>query len=121
VPTPRDPQDLLPLTPAMLHVLLALADGDTHGYAILKEIERRTGGAVAIGAGTLYALIKRLLAEGLIVEAAERPDPELDDQRRRYYRLTRFGRKVTIAEVARLEAIVSQARLKRLVPGRQRG
>jgi DNA-binding PadR family transcriptional regulator len=105
---------LLPLTPAMLHVLLALADGDKHGYAIIKEVTRRTEGDVALGAGTLYALIKRLLADGLVVETDERPDPALDDERRRYYRLTPFGRDVAIAEVRRLETIVVQAKTKRL-------
>jgi DNA-binding PadR family transcriptional regulator len=99
----------------MLHVLLALSDGDKHGYAIIKEVARRTGGDVVLGAGTLYALIKRLLAEGVILETDERPDVALDDERRRYYRLTRFGREVAVAEVNRLESIVEQARAKRLV------
>ena len=98
----------------MLHVLLALADGDKHGYAVLKEVSRRTNDAVVLGAGTLYALIKRLLAEGMIVETDERPDPSLDDERRRYYRLAPFGRAVAMAEVERLEAIVQQAHAKRL-------
>jgi DNA-binding PadR family transcriptional regulator len=111
----RDPRGLLPLTPAMLHVLLALADGDKHGYAIIKEVARRTDGDVTLGAGTLYALVKRLLGDGLILESDERPDPALDDERRRYYRLTPFGRSVAVAEVNRLEDIVSQARAKRLV------
>jgi DNA-binding PadR family transcriptional regulator len=106
---------MLPLTPVMLHVLLALADGDKHGYAIIKEVSRRTGGEVQLGAGTLYALIKRSLADDLIVETDERPDPALDDERRRYYRLTRFGRDVAIAEVRRLESIVSQAHAKKLL------
>ena len=114
MPRPRDPQDLLPLTPAMLHVLLALADGDKHGYAILKEVARRTADDVVLGAGTLYALVKRLLAEGMILETDERPDPALDDERRRYYRLSPFGRAVAMAEVQRLEAIVEQAHAKRL-------
>jgi DNA-binding PadR family transcriptional regulator len=113
----RDPNDLLPLTPAMLHVLLALADGEKHGYAILKEVGRRTGGEVSLGAGTLYALIKRLLADGLIAESDDRPDPSLDDERRRYYRLAPFGREVAVAEVRRLEGIVTHARTLRLVPG----
>lgn len=117
----RDPAELLPLTPQMLHVLLALSDGDKHGYAIIKEVSRRTAGQVTLGAGTLYALIKRSLGEGMIVESAERPDPALDDERRRYYRLTAFGRNVAVAEVNRLESIVEQARAKRLVgPGRAR-
>lgn len=120
----NDPHRLLPLTPPMLHVLLSLADGDKHGYAIIKEIARRTAGEVAIGAGTLYGLVKRLLADELIEESDERPDPALDDERRRYYRLTPFGRAVAVAEVRRLEGIVSQAHAKRLLrsaPGRAKG
>jgi len=113
----RNPDDLLPLTPATLHVLLALADGEKHGYAIIKEVSRRTRGEVSLGAGTLYALMKRLLADGLIVETVERPDPSLDDERRRYYRLAPFGRDVAVAEVRRLEGIVAHARNLRLVPG----
>jgi DNA-binding PadR family transcriptional regulator len=105
---------MLPLTPAMLHVLLALADGEKHGYAIIKEVSRRTNDQVVLGAGTLYALIKRLLSEGMIVESAERPDPSVDDERRRYYRLTPFGRAVAMAEVQRLEAIIEQAHAKHL-------
>ena len=116
-PRKRNPDDLLPLTPATLHVLLALADGEKHGYAIIKEVGRRTGGEVSLGAGTLYALMKRLLADGLIVETVERPDPSLDDERRRYYRLAPFGRDVAVAEVRRLEGIVAHARNLRLVPG----
>lgn len=119
---PRDPHHLLPLTPAMLHVLLALADGDKHGYAIIKEVSRRTNDQVALGAGTLYALIKRLLSEAMILETDERPDPSLDDERRRYYRLTPFGRAVAMAEVQRLESIVEQAHAKRLfAPANKRG
>jgi DNA-binding PadR family transcriptional regulator len=116
----RDPHTLLPLTPATLHVLLALADGDKHGYAVIKEVVRRTDGAVSLGAGTLYAMIRRLLADGLIAEKEERPDPALDDERRRYYRLTPFGRHVAVAEVQRLEGIVEHARAMRLdkAPGR---
>jgi DNA-binding PadR family transcriptional regulator len=110
----RDPESMLPLTPATLHVLLALADGDKHGYAVIKEVSRRTQGVVNLGAGTLYAMVRRLLADGLIIEADERPDPALDDERRRYYRLTAFGRDVTAAEVSRMETIVLQARAKRI-------
>jgi DNA-binding PadR family transcriptional regulator len=106
----------LPLTPPMLHTLVALADGDKHGYAVLKEIARRTDGAVRLSAGTLYALIRRAEADGLIVEIDERPDISLDDERRRYYRLTPLGRKVAAAEIDRLEAIVEMAREKKLVP-----
>lgn len=118
----RDPSDLLPLTPAMLHVLLALADGEKHGYAILKEVSRRTAGEVSLGAGTLYALMKRLLTENMILETEERPDAALDDERRRYYRLTPFGREVAQAEVRRLESLIAQAKAKQLFcPATKRG
>jgi DNA-binding PadR family transcriptional regulator len=106
----------LPLTPPMLHTLVALADGDKHGYAIIKEIARRTDETVRLSAGTLYALIRRAEADGLIVETDERPDISLDDERRRYYRLTPLGRKVAAAEIERLESIVEMAREKKLVP-----
>ncbi|HUF77863.1 MAG TPA: PadR family transcriptional regulator, partial [Thermoanaerobaculia bacterium] len=98
------------------HVLLALADRDRHGYAIMQEVELTTGGRVAMGPGTLYGTIKRLLAAGLIQESEERPDPQLDDQRRRYYRLTELGRRIAAAEAARLEEAVADARSKRLLP-----
>jgi DNA-binding PadR family transcriptional regulator len=115
---PRDRIDaFLPLTTPMLHTLLALADGDKHGYAIIKEIARRTDGSVRLSAGTLYALIRRAEADGLIVETDERPDISLDDERRRYYRLTALGRSVAVAEITRLESIVGMARAKKLVPG----
>jgi len=106
----------LPLTPPMLHTLVALADGDKHGYAIIKEIARRTDGSVRLSAGTLYALIRRAEADGLIVETDDRPDIALDDERRRYYRLTPLGRSVAAAEIERLESIVEMARAKKLVP-----
>ena len=117
---PRSVDELLPLTPPMLHTLVALADGEKHGYAILKEITRRTDGSVRLSAGTLYALVRRATADGLIVESDERPDPSLDDERRLYYRLTPHGRRVAAAEIARLESIVEMARAKNLVrrPGR---
>jgi DNA-binding PadR family transcriptional regulator len=115
---PRDRIDaFLPLTTPMLHTLLALADGDKHGYAIIKEIARRTDGSVRLSAGTLYALIRRAEADGLIVETDERPDISLDDERRRYYRLTALGRSAAVAEITRLESIVGMARAKKLVPG----
>ena len=109
----------LPLTSPMLHTLLALADGDKHGYAIIKEIARRTDDSVRLSGGTLYALIRRAGADGLIVETDERPDISLDDERRRYYRLTALGRRVAAAEITRLESIVEMARAKKLVPGRR--
>jgi DNA-binding PadR family transcriptional regulator len=111
----RDPRESLPLTPTVLHVLLALADGDKHGYAIIKEVRRRTDGEVELGASSLYAVLKRLLADDVVSETDERPDPSLDDERRRYYRLTRFGHAVVIAELQRLESVIMQARAKQLV------
>ena len=110
-----DPEAYLPLTAPMFQLLLALADGDKHGYAIIKEVHRRTDGKVRLGAGTLYALIKRFVDDGLIVECDERPDPALDDERRRYYRLSDNGRAVAVAETQRLEELVGQARAKLLL------
>ena len=100
------------LTAAEFQVLVALADGDKHGYAIGKEIAVRSDGQVQLGAATLYTVIKRLLANGFIDEEAERPDPELDDERRRYYRLTMRGRRAAEEEARRLEATAKQARTK---------
>ena len=109
-----DPDDFLPLTPAIAHILLALADQDRHGYAIMQEVERITGGTVRMGPGTLYGTIKRMIASGLLQETDERPDPELDDERRRYYRATALGRSVIAAETERMAALVSAARAKRV-------
>lgn len=106
---------MLPLTPAVFHVLLTLADGERHGYGIMQEVESRTGGRVRLGPGTLYGSVKRMLADGLIEESDERPDRALDDERRRYYRLTSFGRHVAIAEAERLQSLVIEARAKRLL------
>ena len=110
-----DPKSFLPLTPALFHVLLALADGEKHGYAVIKEIRRRTDDRVRISPGTLYAMIKRLVADGLIAESSERPDPALDDERRRYYALTPLGRRVAIAEARRMEETLTMARDKNLI------
>ena len=110
----RDPADFLPLTPAIAHILLALADQDRHGYGVMQEVERLTDGAAKMGPGTLYGTIKRMLAAGLLEEADERPDPELDDERRRYYRATALGREVLAAETARMQALVTAARAKRV-------
>jgi DNA-binding PadR family transcriptional regulator len=107
----RDPADLLPLSPAVFHVLVALADGETHGYAIMKEVERLTDGAVRLSTGTLYGIIKRLLADGLIKET------RAGDARRRCYTLTRFGAQVTRAEAARLEHTLELARRTALFTG----
>ena len=113
----RQAQDMLPLTPAVLHILLALADGERHGYGIMQEVTRRAGGQVKMGPGTLYGSIKRMLADGLIEELGERPDPALDDERRRYYRLTSFGLRVMQAEVLRLQQLVRLAQSKRVIGG----
>ncbi|MBA2393546.1 MAG: helix-turn-helix transcriptional regulator [Ktedonobacteraceae bacterium] len=105
-----------PLTPAVFHILVALVDGERHGYSIMQEIAHQTEGQFLIGPTTLYRSIKRMLEDGLIVEVDERPDPELDDERRRYYRLTGAGQQVAIAETRRLTRAVSIAREK-LFPG----
>lgn len=112
----RSPDSLLPLTPAMFEVLIALADGEKHGYAIIKEVARRTGGEVSLSAGTLYAIIRRFEMEGVLEESDERPDAALDDERRRYYRLTSFGRDVAQAEAKRMETALKMAQAKNLIP-----
>lgn len=112
-----NPHDLLPLTPPVFYILLALADGDKHGYGIMQEVKRITDGQFSMGPGTLYGSIKRMLDAGLIVEVDERPDPALDDERRRYYRLTSFGERVASAEAERLAALLGVARAKRLMEG----
>src|SRR5438067_4122719 len=108
----RDPAPLLPLTPAVFHILLSLVGGDHHGYGIMQEVNGYTEGRVRLGPGTLYRSIKQMLGQGLIVEGDERPDSALDDQRRRYYRLTDFGERVLSAETERLEHVVRVARAK---------
>lgn len=112
-----DPKRELPLTPAVCHILLALAGGEKHGYAIMQEVEEFTDGQVTMGPGTLYGSIKRMRKAGLIVESDERPDPALDDARRRYYELTSYGRRVLEAEMERLAQVVHLARQKRVLPG----
>ena len=106
---------MLPLTPAVFHVLLALADGERHGYAIMQEVAQHTEGRIKMGPGTLYGTVKRLLEIRLIEESGERPDPELDDERRRYYRLTALGQRVVKAEALRYAEMVEVAREKRLI------
>lgn len=109
---------LLPLQPATFHILVALAEGDLHGYAIIQDVAARTAGAIRLSPGTLYRSIQRMLDDGLIVETVERPSPEDDDERRRYYRLTPFGIAVAKAEAGRLEGLVRMARRRGLAPRR---
>ena len=116
------PEDFLPLSPAVYHILLALAGGERHGYDIMQQVETLTGGKTRMGPGTLYGSIKRMLRDGLIAETEERPDPDLDDSRRRYYELTGFGRRVLVAESGRMARLVEVARDRNLLdafnPGR---
>jgi DNA-binding PadR family transcriptional regulator len=112
----RDAEALLPLTPAVFQILLALTGGERHGYSIMREIASRTEGKARVGPGTLYRSIKQMLAAGLVEETDERPDPALDVERRRYYRLTAFGRRVAEAEAQRLARLVDAARAKQLLP-----
>ncbi|MGH7653732.1 MAG: PadR family transcriptional regulator [Gemmatimonadaceae bacterium] len=111
----RTPESELPLTPPTFQILLALVDGEHHGYAIMKEVDERTGGAVRLGPGTLYGSLKRLLEGGLVDEVGERADPALGDERRRYYRITPFGLAVARAEARRMDAVVRAARKKKLL------
>jgi len=103
------PIDLTPLSPAVFHILLSLAEGERHGYALRREIAQRTGGRLKLGPGVLYGSIHKMLAWELIEESDERPDPHLDDERRRYYRITPYGRKVALAEAARMRDLVQLA------------
>jgi DNA-binding PadR family transcriptional regulator len=116
----RDPEAMLPLTPAVFHILLALADNERHGYGIMQEIAVRTNGTMRMGPGTLYGSIKRMLADGLIEASDERPDPELDDERRRYYKLTNLGLRVLQAEALRLEQVVRIAQAKNVLRNPER-
>lgn len=109
-------EDLLPLPPATFHILMAVADEDRHGYAIIKEIAARTDNAVRMGAGTLYRSVQRMVQQGLIVEVDERPAPDEDDERRRYYRITKFGVAVAKAEARRLQDLVRIARASGFAP-----
>jgi DNA-binding PadR family transcriptional regulator len=113
--TLNNPEDLLPLTPAVFNIMLALADGEKHGYGIMLEVETNTNGQITMGPGTLYGSIKRMLKAGLIEECDERSDPELDHQRRRYYRLTGMGQQVLRLEAERLASQVHLARAKNLL------
>jgi DNA-binding PadR family transcriptional regulator len=112
------PDALLPLPAATFHILMALAEEDRHGYAIIQDVAARTGGELKLSAGTLYRSIQRMLEQGLISETRERPAPEFDDERRRYYRITPFGTKVARAEAQRLTQLVKLARASGFAPGR---
>lgn len=113
-----DVDRLLPLPLATFHILVALAEEDRHGYAIIQDVAARTGGALKLSAGTLYRSIQRMLEDGLLAEVHERPAPELDDERRRYYRITTFGTAVARAEARRLSELVKWARAAGLAPGK---
>ena len=111
----RDPESLLPLTPAVFHILLALAGGERHGYGIMQEVAQYTEGKLHLGAGTLYRSIKHMLDEGLIIESDERLDPIVNNERRRYYHLTNFGKEVAQAEIERLTHLMGVAKAKQLL------
>jgi DNA-binding PadR family transcriptional regulator len=112
------PESFLPLPRDTFHILVSLADRERHGYSVMQDVAERTEGQLRLSPSTLYASIKRLLDQRLIEELAERPDPEHDDERRRYYRLTRLGRRVATAEARRLERLLSDARATGLLPGK---
>jgi len=114
----RSPEDCLPLSPAVFQILLALADGERHGYAIMREVERSTDGKVRMGPGTLYGAVKKLLLNKLIAEVESVSGSERDDERRRYYRLTGWGTRVLNAELSRLRAILQLAKGRKLVAPR---
>lgn len=114
-----DCSDLLPLSPQLFHILVALANRDQHGYGIMQDVAERTGGKLRLSAGTLYGCMKRMLEQGLVIELRDRERPTSnDDERRRYYRLTPFGRKVAKAEAARLAELLKQANAYGLAPKR---
>lgn len=115
------PTPLTPLTPAVFYILLAVVSGEKHGYEIMKQVQRDSRGQVTMGPGTLYGSIKRMLADALIEESDERPDPALDDERRRYYRITDLGRRAFLAELQRYHEVVSLAQQRQLFPDPQTG
>ena len=110
------PESFLPLPAATFHILMAVAEEDRHGYAIIQDVAARTGGELKLSAGTLYRSIQRMLEQGLLIETEERPDPEFDDERRRYYRITPFGAAVAKAEATRMSKLVKWARAMGLAP-----
>ncbi len=114
----ENPDARLPLSPATFHILMAVADEDRHGYAIIQDVAQRTEGALKLSAGTLYRSIQRMLEQGLLVETQKRPAPEFDDERRRYYRITEFGASVARAEARRLTQLVKWAKARGFAPGR---
>ena len=114
--TEDSPESFLPLPRDTFHILVSLGDRDRHGYSVMLDVADRTDGALRLSPSSLYASIKRLLGQGLIEELDERPDPRNDDQRRRYYRLTRLGRRVATAEALRLQRLLSDARATGLLP-----
>jgi DNA-binding PadR family transcriptional regulator len=111
---PSTPEDLLPLTPPVFHILLALAEEERHGYGIMQDVAGQTNNALQLGPGTLYGCLKRMLTAGMVEESDVRPDPELDDERRRYYRMTELGQRVLRAEAQRLADAVTAAKARRL-------
>jgi DNA-binding PadR family transcriptional regulator len=113
--TKDTPESQVPLTAATFQILMALVPGERHGYAIMKEVEESTGGGVRLGPGTLYGSLKRLLEDGIVDECGERADPAMGDERRRYYRITKFGLSVARAEARRMESVVRTARQKKLI------
>jgi DNA-binding PadR family transcriptional regulator len=113
-----NPDSFLPLHKDTFHILVSLADRDRHGYSVMQDVAERTNGSVRLSPSTLYGAIKRLLEQGLIEELAERPDPANDDERRRYYRLTPFGREIAVAEAHRLERLLADARATGLLPAK---
>lgn len=119
---PRPPSDdvesFLPLPTAVFHILVALADRDHHGYSIMQDVTARTDGKVRLSAGTLYSAVRRMVEQGLIEELRDSPTPQKDDERRRYYRLTRLGRQVALAEARRVNDMLAQARATGLIPRR---
>jgi DNA-binding PadR family transcriptional regulator len=115
---PNDVDRLLPLKPVAFQILLSLADGERHGYAITQDIAGRTSARMRLEPGNLYRSLKSMLDDGLIEESERRPAPDLDDERRRYYRITPLGRRVAMAETSRLEAVVNEAKAKKWVRGR---
>lgn len=117
-PKKDEPSDFLPLHKDTFDILVSLSDRDRHGYSIMQDIAARTGGRHRLSPSTLYTAMRRMLEDGLVEELEERPDPEHDDERRRYYRITRFGRKVALSEARRLERLLADARATGLVPKR---